>query len=198
MEGANKEKFSNATSPSGQQKTRTSKAQEDAAKQIRRIANEIFTQTAPLRQFSTSNLTNFLRDGTLPLALESGFERQLTTGREGLESQFGVARENILSRVPSRGGQLNEQLADLETSRAGRIGLLEADIEGQRNALRPGLFSSAISTGFGVPPQTIAGLNAAAGQFGNVAARAQQEQLQREQQKKEKVSGLGSAVGFGA
>lgn len=69
--------------------------------------------------------------------------------RQNLEAQYPVARENILSTNPSRGGQLNSQLANLDRARATNVGGLRERVV--QNAL--GLASGAA---FGAP-QTVLG-----------------------------------------
>jgi hypothetical protein len=97
---------------------------------------------------------SFLQTGQLPLALNVPF----TSVRENLEDQFGVARENILSRIPMRGGQLYQSLADVEHQRAraiGQIPMLELPT-------RQTLFSQALQAATQSPIE-------AAGQLGGIA-----------------------------
>jgi len=171
--------------------------QREAAAMQMRIAKELFDSTATLRNTGINSLQNFLLTGNIPTGLQMGFDRQYDVGRAGMEDQFNVARERLLSSSPVRGGQLNDQLAQLEMQRAGAVGNLAAERERQINAVLPGLFSSAVSTGFGSVPQTIAGLESAAGQFGNSSARDAGIALQREKMSKEVFMSLLNSAGKG-
>ena len=64
--------------------------------------------------------------------------------KESLEQQYPVAREAVLSTIPGRGGQLNDQLFNLEKTRASEVGGLRERVI--TNAL--GLASGAA---FGTP-----------------------------------------------
>ncbi len=63
--------------------------------------------------------------------------------RQDLENQYPVARENILSTNPSRGGQLNNQLFNLDVARAGEVG-----------GLRERVINNALGLASGVAFQT--------------------------------------------
>ena len=114
-------------------------------------------------------LPAFLETGEIPTALEP------ITGpvREDIESQFGRAREGLLERTPVRGGQLSQALAALETDRARTVSRLRAEFEAP---IRQTLFGTAASAALGAPPTAITGLSGAGAQFGQIAARAAQEQ----------------------
>jgi hypothetical protein len=150
----------------------SSSAQKSAAKAARRqgsaaeqqaaIAQELFDQTDPLRQRTLGQLGQFVDQGTLPPALTL----PMTHARETAEQQYSVARENLLSRTPTLGGQLTHQLAALEANRAQTLTGLEAQLE---MPVRQQLLSGAQSLAFGQPPQTINALNSAATQFGHIA-----------------------------
>lgn len=183
------------TTPTGRQKVESTEDQENAARLSAQIAQQLFSETGPLRAAGLQGLQGFLQTGTLPTGLNVGLDKILTTGREGLEGQYNVARQNILGRTPGQGGQLNAQLAALEIARAGQIGRLGADIQAQYEMpLRSQLFSSSLGLGFGAPSQSIAGLLGAGGQFGNIASRAQREQLQREKDSKQEIVMLMAAL----
>lgn len=188
-----------ALTPSGREKTRASKAQEELANLTGDIARDIFQSTGGLRATALSNLNTFLENGTLPTALMPPTADLYRTGREDLESQFNVARERVLNQVPGQGGELNTALRDLEAFRAGQVGRLRTDIRAQvEQAIRNQLFSAAIGTAFGSPPQSIAGLNIAGTQYGNIANRALGEQLHREDAAKAEMQEIGQLIGMAA
>ena len=155
----------------------------DAAQLQADIARQLFGETGPLRTTSLGQLQGFLTNGTLPFPLQSGLDQIRTTGREDLESQYNVARQNILGLTPNRGGQLNSALANTELARAQAVGRLGADLQAQYELpLRQQLFGRATELGFGQANNSLTGLNAATSQFGNIAANAQQGALGAQQQ----------------
>lgn len=85
--------------------------------------------------------------------------------RETLEKQFGTARTNILSQTPTRGGQLNEGLMNLETDRARSLAGLDADIA-------QSMFQTGAQVGFGAPGVAFGGMSGAAQSLGQLAAQA--------------------------
>lgn len=137
------------------------------------IAKQLFDQSSPLRGQSLQQLLGFLQTGQIPQSLQVGLDQIYTQGREGLESQYNVARENILGRTPSRGGQLNALLADLEGSRASQVGRLGADLTAQYEyPLRTNLFSAATGLGTNQGSLALQGL----GQAGNALSGAEARQ----------------------
>lgn len=177
--------------PSGRKKTKADEEQSQAARQMREIAQELFRSTSGLRSGTIGGLEGFLNTGQLPTSLQPNVQVPLTVGREGLENQFNVARQNIMNRIPSQGGQLNQNLAQAEIGRAQGVGRLEADVRTQiENPLRQFLFSSALGTGFGAPPTSISGLGGASSQFGDIAQRNLTEQMERERRHKEEVQSV--------
>jgi hypothetical protein len=78
--------------------------------------------------------------------------------RTGLEDQYGVAKENILSTLP-RGGAMGRSLANLETGRAKDIGSLQSSISAP---IISDLYNKAYNAGFVTGPnQAIGGMGAA-------------------------------------
>ena len=120
--------------------------------------------------------------------------------REGLESQFATSRENIINRIPARGGQLNELLAANERARAqavGTLGLDQAFAEAQADlALRQGLFTQGFNTAFGFPTFSLGGLGSAAASFSAAANRAAGIQQARTDQILS-IAGVAAGGGFG-
>lgn len=181
------------------QDTDASDAQENVAKLQQQVAEQLFRETGPLRGAGINQLNSFLQTGNLPIPLQTSLQGILTTGREGLEQQYGVARNNILSRIPSQGGQLNAQLAALEMNRASQVGRLGADVTAQYEIpLRAQLFQSALNTGMGGTSLAMGGLNAAGGQFGGVANRLSAEEMAREKMAKEMLMKIMETYGKGA
>jgi len=142
-------------------------AQEANARALRQItdlsqtgAEGILSQTAPLRAVTAGTLFNRLTGGPIEAAPE----------REAIEGQFTRARENILATTPSRGGQLNRMLADVEVGRAQSVAGLESD-------LRKRAFEDALRIGFQVAPATVfPTFQGLAGTFGGLAGQGMELQ----------------------
>ena len=122
------------------------------------VAKQLFTETTPLRTGLLASLEDIfgLPRTIQPSTVEfipkgqkgAGTPRMTPTGtelavnpfgmfagaRENLEAQYPVARKNILSTIPNRGGQLNKNLFDLETTRSREVGGLKERVIG--NALQ--------------------------------------------------------------
>ena len=94
--------------------------------------------------------------------------------REALELGFTGAREDILSRVPARGGQLNRILSDIEVDRARSIGALEAEATREATDIATG-------AAFEAPRLALGGLGAAAEGFGRAATRQSQSETAKGQ-----------------
>lgn len=181
--------------PAGQQKNENTQSQEEAAARMAEIGKELWESTRGLRKEGTGQLETFLKTGEMPKSLDLPIQDLYRTGREGMEGQYQVAREQLLDTAPTEGGQLNDQMRDLAVSRAQSIGGLETQIKaGVEMPLAQNLWQSALSTGYGQPPVAIAGLSAAGGQFGQIAGRGQAEQLFRETQAKEEGKQIGQMI----
>jgi hypothetical protein len=160
----------------GIRSNKASNQAEDAANLQAQIAKQLFDEASPLRSANLNELAEYARTGVLPTALRTSLDPLYATGREGLESQYSVARENLLSQNPSRGGQLNQQLAELDKARAGSVGRLRSDILGQYELpLRQNLFTLGVNTGLGQSTQGLQGLGSSAQNFMSLANTAAQQ-----------------------
>lgn len=128
-------------------------------------------------------LLSFLETGALPEALDIPF----TATRENLEDQFSVAREQLLSTIPARGGQLNALLAELGTSRARAVGELPL----RALPLRESLFNQALQIAAGSPVQ-------AASVLGQAGALEQQRAAQAAANQQAAGQAFGSAGALAA
>src|SRR3990167_2176325 len=99
--------------------------------------------------------------------------------REALESQFKVARENVIGTTPARGGQLNQALIDLEQNRAKAVAGVESDL-----AMK--MFDTGAQIGFGAVPAGTSGLSQAVQGLSGIA----QAQTARETGKGAGMGGL--------
>jgi len=96
-------------------------------------------------------------------------ETQFSGLRAPIESQYGVARENILGTMPEGGG-LNEALTGVETARAQGLSDLATNLYMDQ-------LSKMYGAVFGAPQQSMAGLGSAAQSY----AQRQGAQLQANQ-----------------
>ena len=91
------------------------------------IANTIFGEATPLRQALVGSVEQ-------RLGLEPTYEPSdvalfgpSAPERQAVESQYTNAKNNIMSSIPTRGSEMNKNLAGLEAARAGDIGQMESD-----------------------------------------------------------------------
>jgi hypothetical protein len=127
------------------------------------------------------------------------FNWLFTQGKQGIEDQYGQARQQIMSQMP-RGGALEDALLNLEMNRAKSAGGLTAQIAAP---LAQDIYNKAYSYAVGAPAQTMSGLSSAAGIYGNAlnTALAQtyglqaQQQLANMQGKTSNLGMLGLALG---
>lgn len=181
--------------PSGREKRDASDEQKELSHLTAKIAEDLYRSTAGIRGQTLGGLGDFLQTGQLPVGLAPPTQDLYRTGRENLESQYTVARDQILGQAGTRGGEMNSALTNLALQRAGSVGRLQTDIRAQvEQPIRNQLFSAALGTGFGAPVQSMAGLNLSATQFGNVANRALGEQLHREDAAKAEMQEIGQMI----
>jgi hypothetical protein len=134
------------------------------------IARQLFEQATPLRLANTGALTDFATTGQLPVGLRAGLDPIYATGREGLENQYNVARENLMSRIPMRGGQLNAGLANLEQQRASAVGGLRSNILAQYELpIRQNLMQMGVNAGLNQSTQGLQGIGQSANNFMQLA-----------------------------
>lgn len=121
-------------------------------KALSRIAQEMYTGTAPIRGPLIEELTQAVGPGYDP-ATSPMFDPL----KRGLEGQYGTAREGILAGLPA-GGVQQEALANLETGRAQSLSDMMAQIQSD-------MLNRAYGAAFQAPGQAMTGL-AQAGQLG--------------------------------
>lgn len=110
---------------------------------------------------------------------------QYQAGRQGLEGQYGVARENLLSSLPTGGG-LTQALTDLETNRADAVGGLKANMLGD-------LYNTAQGVAFNMPSLAFQGM----GQSGASYANKQSQQMAAQGAGKAGKAGMMGQLGQG-
>ncbi len=172
------------------------------------FAQGIWDTTKPARGYIAADWEKFFNppqgrqyDPTLLPA----FQPLYNMARTGLEDQYGVAKENILSTLP-RGGAMGRSLANLETGRAKDIGSLTSQISAP---IIGDIYNKAYNAGFVTgPTQAMTGMAGAGGLLNpRLMGQAQLEMnarlanLQAEQAASQgstmKGAGVGSMLGKG-
>ncbi|MDI6741619.1 MAG: hypothetical protein QMD11_02675 [Smithella sp.] len=108
------------------------------------------------------------------------------TGKEALESQYGLAKEAVLANLPRGGGQVRA-ITDVETARAGEAAGLPMELSAN---ITGDLMNKAYGAAFGAPGQAMTGLGSAAG------LRSQSDAI-RAQRQAAQAQGMGSLIGMG-
>jgi len=139
-----------------------------------RIAEELFSQTDPLRRGMIGRSTNFIRDPNDVFNLPGYAAVKDTT-----ESQYGRARDSIIANTPE-GGALTSALVDLERNRA-------SDLVRGTAQLNDAELARAMTLATGTTGQSLAGLGSA----GAI-------QAQREASDTAGKTGMASALATGA
>ena len=124
------------------------------------IAQQMFKESTPIREPLFADLTDFLGGG-----FDIGESPMWSPGKAAIEDQYQIARENILANLPV-GGQLNEQLANLDIGRASSL----TDLIGQ---IQQDMYNKAYGVATQTPQTSIAGLLGS----GNIATQAQHAQM---------------------
>ena len=98
------------------------KGGDDYSDRASKLAKKLYKDTVPIRRELIPGWQNFLQ-GDYDVSSNPVYG----AGKSQIESQYDVARQNILSNLPS-GGQLNEALVDTDVRRADALGGLAAQI----------------------------------------------------------------------
>ena len=93
-----------------------------AGKTAAKIAEKLYKQTNPMRKGIIGRGEEFMAGGFDPTQMP-----MWDIGKAGIESQYGTARQNILSNMPAGGG-LNEAMMQTDLSRANQLSGLGANI----------------------------------------------------------------------
>lgn len=123
---------------------------------LAKIALESYNQGAPLRQAFLSQGQSVL-DGSFNPQTSATYAPLYNTARSGIESQYGVAKDNIMANTAS-GGALTGALADLEMARAGDVGSLSSTISSD---IINNILSNAYNAGFGTSGTALSALSSA-------------------------------------
>lgn len=157
-------------------------------KALARMAEELYGQTKPLRGRLLNQMGGIVRGKTTPQQTAL-FKPIFSQAKQGIEDQYGVAREDILSTLP-RGGTQRKGLTDLAIGRAEQSSALPAQIS---SGILQDMIDKSYGVAFGTPQTSISGLGTAAGTFG---AKQSQAMASESQENAAKYGGLGTAIGL--
>ena len=136
------------------------------------IARTLYNQTDPARTYIAADwekLFNPAQGQQYDPSQLPAFSPLYNMARTGLEDQYSVAKENILSTLP-RGGGMARQLGNLETGRAKDVGSLQSQISAP---IISDLYNKAYNAGFVTAPTQAMGGLGAAGQLNNIRSLGQ-------------------------
>lgn len=166
--------------------TPTSPYEESAAQ----MAQQLFAQTSPLREQLVGDMGSFLQGGYNPRNLPA-YQPLYAAARTGPESQYNVARENILSNT-ARGGGQTQALANLEQNRAVQTGNMESLIT---QDLLGDILGKAYGAAFQTPQVSIGGTGSAASSYAARQAALSQSQGTQKGGFYGMMGGLGQGAG---
>jgi hypothetical protein len=126
------------------------------------IAKDYWGSTKPLRENMLSQYAD-IQSGKWSPEQDRQYAPMYALARSGIENQYNVAKENVMSNTP-RGGAMTAALSGLEGQRATDAGNIPAQI-GQQ--LMQAKENQIYGTGWGAPGQAMAGLSAPAQSYGN-------------------------------
>lgn len=151
------------------------------ADKMAQVAQQIYGETADVRGGFLEQYEGLL-SGEFDPQTSPMFAPAFAMGKEGIEGQYGVAKENILANMPRGGAQLG-QLGGLEMARAGQSASLPAMIS---QNIMGDMMGQAYGAAFGAPGQAMQGFGQAANIYGQ--QQAAQSNL---------MADLGLAIGLG-
>jgi hypothetical protein len=126
--------------------SRASEAGQMADYQTANMANQMYNQTQPLRQGFFDEWNQMNATGNPSAAMNTGYG----VLRNPSESQYNVARQNVIGSNP-KGGGLFDQLTNVETSRANSLSQVMANLyQDERNKI--------YGTAMGEPQVSMSGL----------------------------------------
>lgn len=149
-----------------------------AAELQAQLAQQLFSQTDPLRRSLIDRSTEFMGGG-LDVRDTPAYEAL----KYSADANFNQAKDNAIARL-APGGGLTDALVDLESNRAGMLTQGAGQLYGDE-------LSRAIALGSGITDQSLNSL----GQAGGVQASLANAQAQ---QNAGKAQGLGAAAGAAA
>jgi len=143
------------------------------------IAQQLFTESTPIRTGIIDQLTNFTGGN-----FDIGTSPMWAGGKNAIENQYGVARENIIGNTAT-GGAMYQGLNDLEATRAGSFTDLISNIQND-------MFNKSYGIATNTPQTSMQGLLGSA----NASTNAMQAQAQADAGKSQMMGGLGQGLGM--
>ena len=131
-------------------------------------SGNLLTSTAPIRDPLVDLLTN-VATGTFDATTSPIYKNIFAQSKKGIEDQYGLARENLLSSLPA-GGALQYGLSELEGARAQQASALPANISA-------GIFQDLMSEAFGFSKDAVAQAFAGYGAAGETYADRQGQSI---------------------
>jgi len=154
------------------------------------ISKMLFESTAPMRDSLIGDLTS-VAEGTFDPKTSASYNPLFAEAKGGIEDQYGVAKENIISSLP-RGGGMERALTEVETGRAETSAELPAQLS---KNIMDDMMSKAYGVAFGTPQTSLQGIGAASNTFGT---RQAAEMAAESQEQAAKFGGLGQMAGMAA
>jgi hypothetical protein len=147
------------------------------------ISKEMYATTSPLRSSLIDKYSSVL-GGNYDYKSDPTYSPLFQSAKQGIEGQYGTARQNILSSTPAGGG-LTKALSNLDIARAGDMATVPANLQSQ---IANSLLGNATSAAWNTPQTSIASLGSANNSY---ASRLMQQQAISAQGK----TGLGQGIG---
>lgn len=158
--------------------------------QLAKMAQALFDQTAPMRGNLVDELTS-VSNGTYDPQKSPLFSPRFAEAKQGVEDQYGIAKQNIMSNTP-RGGALASSLNNLEMTRAGTAARMPQEIS---SGIMNELMNKAYGTAFNTPAQSMQGMSGASQSLSGRQSMAMQADAAKAAAKKQ---AQGQAIGGGA
>lgn len=153
------------------------------------IASELYKETTPMRKDLLGEMGKVAGGDYDPT--QSPFYAPLfAQGKQGVEDQYGVAKENILANMP-RGGAQVKGLIDLEQGRAEQASSLPAMIS---QDIMTDMLNKSYGTAFAAPQQSMSGLGTVASTFGQKQSQAMAANAQERAAKYQAIGQAGGAA----
>lgn len=194
--GGNNDFFTNTWDPFGiDKKADTSTPGNSYEAQLAKMAKELFNQTGPMRGNLVNELTS-VSEGTYDPQKSPLFSPRFAEAKQGVEGQYGIAKQNIMSNAP-RGGGLTSSLNSLEMNRAGTAARIPQEIS---SGIMNELMNKAYGTAFNTPAQSMQGMSGAAQSLSGRQSMAMQadaaKQAAKKQAQGQMISGGAMATGY--
>lgn len=149
---------------------------------LMKITQQMFEQSQPLRKGMLGQFEDVIA-GRFDPTTSPMYAHAFSQGKQGIEGQYDLAKENILSNLP-RGGAQVQGLIDTELGRAEQASSLPAMMS---QGIINDMMNKAYGSVFSGPAQT--------GGLTDLANLGLQKEMMAAQQQQGKASGLGGLIG---